>query len=185
MKKYRAALVGCGRIGTLWETDPPTPGTHAGALSALPQTTLVAGASRGLENLHAFSIRSGVDGLYHDYRVMFAREKLDIVCIATHPGLHRGIVEPAVAAGVKRILCEKPLALSLTDADAATAACRSAGCNLSFEHSRRWDPDHRKAKEMAKAGLIGFSSLSVLAGRVACCETTPRVIPFPRQRTDQ
>ena len=56
-----------------------------------------------------------VDALYLDYREMFAREKLDIVCVATHPGLHRDIVEAAVDAGAKGILCEKPLALSLED----------------------------------------------------------------------
>ena len=177
MKKYRAGLVGCGRIGTLWETDPPTPVTHAGALSVLPQTTLVAGSSRGPEHLHAFGRRWGVDALYHDYREMFSREKLDIVCIATHPGLHRGIVEAAVAAGVKGIFCEKPLALSLTDADALVAACRSAGCVLSVNHSRRWDPAHRKAKEMVEAGLIG--DLTALYG---FCQGGK---PFPAWTADE
>lgn len=177
MRKYRAGLVGCGRIGTLWETDPPTPVTHAGALSVLPQTILVAGASRGAEHLQAFGKRWGVDALYHDYREMFAREKLDIVCIATHPGLHRGIVEAAVAAGVKGILCEKPLALSLTDADALVAACHSAGCVLSVNHSRRWDPAHRKAKEMVESGLIG--DLVALYG---FCQG---VKPFPAWTADE
>ncbi len=177
MKSYRAGLVGCGRIGTLWETDPPTPVTHAGALAVLPQTQLVAGSSRGAEHLHAFGKRWGVDALYLDYREMFAREKLDIVCIATHPGLHRPIVEAAVASGVKGILCEKPLALSLTDADALVAACRSAGCVLSVNHSRRWDPAHRKAKEMVDQGLIG--ELVALYG---FCQG---VKPFPAWTADE
>ena len=97
MNIYRAGLVGCGRIGTLWETDPPTPVTHAGALAVLPQTELVAGASRGPDHLHQFGKRWGIDALYLDYQAMLARENLDIVCIATHPGLHRAIVEAAVA----------------------------------------------------------------------------------------
>ena len=54
MTIYRAGLVGCGRIGTLWETDPPTPVTHAGALAVLPQTQLVAGSSRGRAHLDHF-----------------------------------------------------------------------------------------------------------------------------------
>ena len=177
MRTYRAGLVGCGRIGTLWETDPPTPVTHAGALAVCPQTELVAGASRGAEHLKAFGKRWGVTALYHDYREMFARGKLDIVCIATHPGLHRPIVEAAVAEGVKGILCEKPLALSLTDADALVAACRSAGCVLSVNHSRRWDPAHRKAKEMVEAGLIG--DLVALYG---FCQG---VKPFPAWTADE
>jgi predicted dehydrogenase len=46
MNAYRAGLVGCGRIGALWETDPAKPLTHAGALSLTPGVQLVAGCSR-------------------------------------------------------------------------------------------------------------------------------------------
>ena len=101
MTIYRGGLVGCGRIGTLWETDPPTPLTHAGAMALHPQIDLEAGSSRGAEHLQWFGKRWGVDALYRDYRAMFERERLDIVSIATHPGLHLPIIEAAVAAGVK------------------------------------------------------------------------------------
>ena len=179
MTTYRAGLVGCGRIGTLWETDPPTPVTHAGALAVLPQTELVAGASRGRQHLEHFGKQWKIDpaSLYLDYQEMLAREQLDIVCIATHPGLHRPIVEAAVAAGAKGIFCEKPLALSLEDADAIVAACRAANCVLSVNHSRRWDPSHRKAKEMIDAGVIGevVSLLGICQG----------VKPFPAWVADE
>ena len=155
MAIYRAGLVGCGRIGTLWETQPPTPVTHAGALAVHPQIQLVAGASRGREHLDHFGNQWNIDALYLDYREMLEHERLDIVSIATHPGLHRPIVEAAVAAGARGIFCEKPLALNLEDADAIVAACKEANCVLSVNHSRRWDPAHRHAKEMIEAGAIG------------------------------
>jgi predicted dehydrogenase len=177
MTIYRAGLVGCGRIGTLWETDPPTPVTHAGALAVLPQTQLVAGASRGPEHLHRFGNQWGVNALYLDYGEMLAKEKLDIVCIATHPGLHRPIVEAAVAAGAKGIFCEKPLALSLEDADAIVAACKTANCVLSVNHSRRWDPAHRQAKAMIDAGAIGD-----LVSLFGICQG---VKPFPAWVADE
>jgi predicted dehydrogenase len=177
MNIYRAGLVGCGRIGTLWETDPPTPVTHAGALAVLPQTQLVAGASRGAEHLQTFGRRWGVDALYLNYAEMLGRERLDIVCIATHPGLHRPIVEAAVAAGAKGIFCEKPLALNLADADAIVAACRAAGCVLSVNHSRRWDPAHRQAKTMLDDGVIGE-----LAALLGVCQG---VKPFPAWVADE
>ena len=177
MTTYRAGLVGCGRIGTLWETDPPTPVTHAGALAVLPQTELVAGASRGSEHLNTFGKQWGVDALYLDYREMLAKEKLDIVCIATHPGLHRPIVEAAVAAGAKGIFCEKPLALSMSDADAIVKACREANCVLSVNHSRRWDPAHRKAKELVESGTIGK-----LVSLFGICQG---VKPFPAWVADE
>ena len=177
MNTYRAGLVGCGRIGTLWETDPPTPLTHAGALAVCAQTELVAGSSRGNEHLQQFGRMWDVDALYLDYRQMFLREKLDIVCVATHPGLHRDIVEAAVEAGAKGIVCEKPLALSLEDGDAIVAACRAAGCVLSVNHSRRWNPVFIKAKEMLDDGAIGdlISMLGICQG----------VKPFPAWTADE
>ncbi len=177
MRTYRGGLVGCGRIGTLWETDPPTPVTHAGALAVHPQIELVAGSSRGEAHLQWFGKRWGVDALYLDYREMFEREQLDIVCIATHPGLHLPIVEAAVAAGAKGILCEKPLALSLADGDAMVELCRRAGCVLSVNHSRRWDPAHRQAKALINQGLIGevVSLLGICQG----------IKPFPAWVADE
>lgn len=177
MPTYRAGLVGCGRIGTLWETDPPTPVTHAGALAVHPQIELVAGSSRGSDHLNRFGKQWGIDSLYLDYREMLAKEQLDIVAIATHPGLHRPIVEAAVAAGAKGIFCEKPLALSLEDADAIVAACKAANCVLSVNHSRRWSPTYLKAKELLDSGAIGN-----LVSLFGICQG---VKPFPAWVADE
>ena len=173
----RAGIVGCGRIGTLWETDPPTPLTHAGAMVVCPQTQLVAGASRGREHLDHFGQQWGLDALYLDYREMLDKEQLEIVSIATHPGLHRDIVEASVDAGVRGILCEKPLALSLEDADAIVEACRSTGCVLSVNHSRRWNPAYIRAKEMLEEGVIGE-----LVSMLGICQG---VKPFPSWVADE
>lgn len=177
MTTFRAGLVGCGRIGTLWETDPPTPLTHAGALAVCPRATLVAGSSRGSEHLERFGRQWKIDALYLDYREMLAKKNLDIVSIATHPGLHRPIVEAAVAAGVKGIFCEKPLALSLEDGDAIVRACRDANVVLSVNHSRRWNPVFLEAKRMIEEGAIGdlISMFGVCQG----------VKPFPAWTADE
>ena len=157
MTTYRAGLVGCGRIGMFWDTEryPSAPLTHAGAMSTLPETELVAGANRGREMLDLFGQRFGVDGLYADFHEMFAREELDVVAIATHPGSHREIVLSALEHGVRAIFCEKPFALTLSDADEMASACRRAGCVLGVNHSRRWNPAWLKAKEVLEAGTIG------------------------------
>ncbi|MBX3000310.1 MAG: Gfo/Idh/MocA family oxidoreductase [Caldilineaceae bacterium] len=177
MTTYRAGLVGCGRIGTLWETDPPTPLTHAGALAVCPRTLLVAGSSRGFDHLQHFGHQWKIDALYLDYREMLDKENLDIVSIATHPGLHPPIVEAAVAAGVKGIFCEKPLALSLEDGDAIVRACRDANVVLSVNHSRRWNPVFLEAKRMIEEGVIGdlISMFGVCQG----------VKPFPAWTADE
>jgi predicted dehydrogenase len=171
--QYRAGLVGCGRVGALWdiERDPPVPLTHAGALSLLPQVALVAGASLGRAHLEAFGRRWGVSALYGDYREMLVKERLDIVAIATHPGLHRDIVEHAVRAGARAIFCEKPMALCLEDADAIVAACRTAGCVLSVNHSRRWSPAYRMARDLLRDGAIG--QLVSVSGVCQGCKPHP------------
>ena len=158
---YRVGIIGCGRIGSEWDPDPipgapnPLPLTHAGAFTTLPQTQVVAGANRGRPRLEAFGRKWGVNGLYHDYREMLEKEDLDIVCVATHPELHEEEVVDAAQAGVKGIFCEKPLSVSLAEADAMLQACQKAGTVLVTNHSRRWDPVYHKARALIQEGTIG------------------------------
>jgi len=151
---YRVGVIGCGRVGSEWDPDPPVPLTHAGAFTLLPQTKVVAGANRGRDRLEAFGRKWGVDALYQDYREML-KEDLDIVCVATHPELHKEQVVAAAGAGVKGIFCEKPMALSLEEADAMIQACDRAGAVLMINHTRRWSPVHHKARELIAQGAIG------------------------------
>jgi predicted dehydrogenase len=153
--KYRVAVVGTGRVGALWETDPPTGVSHAGAFLVQPDCELVAGANRGRERLEEFGRRFGVRGLYQDYDEMLRRERPEIVCVATHPGSHAAIVESAVRNGARAIFCEKPMALDLADCDRIIAACESHGVLLSVNHSRRWYPIFRHAAELLASGEIG------------------------------
>jgi predicted dehydrogenase len=153
--KYRVAIVGTGRVGALWETDPPTGQSHAGAFFVQPDCELVAGANRRRDRLEEFGRRFGVRGLYHDYAEMLAAERPDIVCIATHPGSHAGIAETAVRNGARAIFCEKPMALDLADCDRIIDACRAHGVLLSVNHSRRWYPIFRHARDLLQSGAIG------------------------------
>jgi UDP-N-acetyl-2-amino-2-deoxyglucuronate dehydrogenase len=153
--KYRVAVVGTGRVGALWETDPPSGMSHAGAFAVQPKCELVAGANRRRDRLEEFGRRFGVRGLYHDYDQMLRVERPDIVCIATHPGSHAEIVESAVRNGARAIFCEKPMALDLADCDRIIEACTSHGVLLSVNHSRRWYPIFRHARDLIDQGAIG------------------------------
>jgi predicted dehydrogenase len=153
--KYRVAVVGTGRVGALWETDPPTGVSHAGAFALQPDCELVAGANRRRDRLEEFGRRFGVRGLYADYDEMLRQERPDIVCVATHPGSHAAIVDSAVRNGARAIFCEKPMALDLADCDRIIAACEAHGVLLSVNHSRRWYPIFRHAAELISGGAIG------------------------------
>ena len=177
-ERYRVGLIGCGRIGSEWDAVPPVRAqTHAGAFCAHPRCDLVAGANRGQERLEAFGRKWGVSGLYRDYAQMLAREALDIVCIATHPEQHHEQVLAAVEAGAKAIFCEKPMAISLAECDEMIAACRNANTLLVINHSRRWDPTFRKAKDLVDSGAIGR-----LLTMVSHCEG---VKPYPAWRAEE
>lgn len=154
-EQYRVAIVGTGRVGALWESDPPTGVSHAGAFALTPGCALVAGANRGRARLEEFGRRFGVRALYSDYAVMLAEVRPDIVCVATHPGSHAAIVEAAIAGGARAIFCEKPMALDLADSERIVAACAAAGVLLSVNHSRRWYTAYLRARELLRQGAIG------------------------------
>jgi UDP-N-acetyl-2-amino-2-deoxyglucuronate dehydrogenase len=153
--KYRVAVVGTGRVGALWETDPPSGASHAGAFAVQPDCELIAGANRRSDRLEEFGRRFGVRGLYQDYDQMLRTERPDIVSIATHPGSHAEIVESAVRNGARAIFCEKPMALDLADCDRIIDACKSHGVLLSVNHSRRWYPIFQHTRELIRQGAIG------------------------------
>jgi predicted dehydrogenase len=142
-------------VGALWETDPPTGRSHAGAFFVQPECELVAGANRRRDRLEEFGRRFGVRALYQDYDEMLRRERPDIVCVATHPGSHAAIVESAVRNGARAIFCEKPMALDLADCDRIIEACAAHGALLSVNHSRRWYPIFRHARDLVRQGAIG------------------------------
>lgn len=157
MENYRAAVVGLGRIAWTLEDDPKRdhPCTHAGALAALEGVELVAGAARGEKSARAFQERFHTRKAYTDYLEMVREESIDIAGVATNPETHAQIVEDLANAGVKGILCEKPIALSLEDADRMLRACRENGTVLMTMHNRRFNALYRSARELIRNGEIG------------------------------
>lgn len=79
---------------------------------------------------------------------------VEMVILATPEFGHRAQTEAAAAAG-KHVLCEKPMAPSLEDADAMIAACERAGVHLTVGHSRRATTRYTVARDLVRAGRIG------------------------------
>jgi predicted dehydrogenase len=89
-----------------------------------------------------------------DYRELLARNDIDAVSIGTPPATHREIIEAVAAAG-KHLICEKPLATTLADADACIAAAEDAGVTLAMYHNYLYYHGPRVAKELVDSGVIG------------------------------
>lgn len=76
------------------------------------------------------------------------------VVVCTETARHRTVVEQAAAAGVQ-VLCEKPLAITVTDAEAMLRACAKAGVRLMTAYPVRLHPDFAAMVEQVRGGRIG------------------------------
>ncbi len=166
---YRVGIVGAtgiavGRMGFL---SPPFGNdvgnaisiSHAATLAILPGIDLVAICDLVPGLLDDFKAEWEGDlpgaSVYTDYREMLERERLDILVVATSDNRHTDIVVDGANAGVKGILCEKPLATTLEDADRMIRVCAERGIPIHVNHNRRWNPLMHKARDEIRSGLIG------------------------------
>lgn len=154
---YKVGIIGCGRIASLFEEDPlmKKPCTHAGAYNSFPKTEIVAACDIREDRLKKFSKKWGVKSLYKDYKKMLKKEDLDIVSICTHTPLHHEMTLAAAKSGVSAIFCEKPMATSLKEAEEMIRACKKNQVILAIDHTRRWDSDYKKVKEIIDRNEIG------------------------------
>lgn len=157
--EYRVGIIGCGRKPGIGPDGRRQGGgiaeSHARAYEAFGRTKIVAVADISQENLQSFQERHNVPAGYQDYRELLAKENLDIVSVCTWVGLHPEIAIAAAQAHPKGILCEKPMALSLPEADAMLAACRENNVKFTINHQRRLGKPFAQAKELLQAGRIG------------------------------
>jgi dTDP-4-amino-4,6-dideoxygalactose transaminase/predicted dehydrogenase len=92
---------------------------------------------------------------YTDFRQMLDETRPDVVSICTWPQTHAEVVEAAAAAGVRGILCEKPLALRLEDLERMRTACRKHSVKLAGGHQYRFHLNFIKAAELIASGRLG------------------------------
>ena len=93
--------------------------------------------------------------VYSDFREMLREERFDMVSVCAPPRFHFPAVVAAAEAGVKAVLCEKPIALNLQEADEMIRVCRERGVKLAIGHQRRFAPQHQLAKTLLEQRAIG------------------------------
>jgi UDP-N-acetyl-2-amino-2-deoxyglucuronate dehydrogenase len=86
---------------------------------------------------------------------MLDRERLDLVSVATPDDHHAAPVTDAIARGVKGILCEKPLATTLADADRIVDAVERSGTPTVIDHTRCCEPHYVEARQRLREGYVG------------------------------
>lgn len=154
--RYKAAVIGCGRIGCSFDDDAARGyvSSHAGAYARTPGTQLVALVDIDLPRARKYAERYGVTA-YADAAEMLREQRPDMVSVCTLAGTHRELVIAAAKAGARAVFCEKPIAATVSDADDMIAACRSAGALLFVDHQRRFDQFHRQAAALLRSGRLG------------------------------
>ena len=140
----RVGLIGCGNIGAH---------AHAPAYAHIPEASLVAVCDINIARAQEVARATGATP-YLDYHELLAREDIDAVDICLPTYLHARVSIEALRHG-KHVLCEKPMAVTLAEADAMIAAAQEAGRVLMIGHVRRFDPRYVAAKQALEAGEIG------------------------------
>lgn len=92
---------------------------------------------------------------YYPTEATLLSQGLDGVIVASENIHHRRLVELAASAGVRAILCEKPLATTTEDARAMIAACAAAGVKLATAFPCRYSPAFQRLKQQVSAGAVG------------------------------
>ncbi|MGK5111402.1 MULTISPECIES: Gfo/Idh/MocA family oxidoreductase [unclassified Geodermatophilus] len=139
------ALIGSGRMGAF----------HAQTVALrLPQARLVAVADPAPGAAERLTGQLGAGRAYTDLAQLWADPEVDAVVIAAPARSHADLVVTAAGAG-KHVFCEKPMAVTLPDADRAIDAARAAGVVLQVGFNRRFAADWRAARALLDAGTLG------------------------------
>lgn len=145
----KVGLIGAGRIGSF----------HGETVARrLVDAELVAIADPASGAAAKLAEKLDADAAYTDVADLLAHPGLDAVIIATPARFHTNVLVQAAEAG-KAIFCEKPMALTLEDADRAIAAARSAGVPLQVGFNRRWDQAFAEGRAAIDDGKVGAPQL--------------------------
>ncbi len=145
MAKYRVGIIASGRIAK----------AHARGWQGVPDVKMVALADTSEEARRAFGDEFGISMRYTDYREMLDKEKLDIVSVCSWHPQHAEMTLAAAARQPKAILCEKPMATCLGEADEMIVACERNGVKLAIGHQRRFYTGWGEARRLVQSGAIG------------------------------
>lgn len=152
MKKLKFAIVGCGRISY----------KHVEALLANKEEAILVATcdivkEKAEEKKVEYIDKLGESievNVYTDYNEMLEKEDLDVVCIATESGYH-----PEIAINCmnnkKHIICEKPMALSIKDADDMIKCAKDNNVKLCVSHQNRFNKPIQQLRTAVEEDRFG------------------------------
>jgi D-apiose dehydrogenase len=145
MEKLKFAVLGCG----FWSKF------QIGAWTEVEGAELVAVYNRTRSKAEKIAEYFKVPKVYDNPEELFKKEKLDFVDIITDVDTHASFVEIALRHGIKKIICQKPMAPDYTTAKKMVKMCSEAGARLYIHENYRWQAPVRRFKQIVDSGIIG------------------------------
>lgn len=157
LKPMKYALIGCGRIAT----------NHIKAVLN-NNLELVAVCDIVPENIQTLLAKHGLENdtdikHYTDYKLLLKENNLDLIAIATESGIHSEIALACIEYGVN-VIIEKPMAMSISDANLIIKKSEEKGVKVSACHQNRFNlavMEMRKALEGGRFGRLSHGSIHV------------------------
>ncbi len=144
MKKLKTGVIGIGFIGA----------AHVEALRRIPGIEVVAIAHSSDAKAKAKGEELGVDRAFGDYRQLLAIKEIDAVHVCTPNHLHHPQTKDALAAG-KHVVCEKPLAVTVKEAQELVKLAESSGLVTAVHFNIRFYPLMAHIRAMIAGGELG------------------------------
>jgi predicted dehydrogenase len=149
MSTYRTAIIACGTIARVharaWQGVQGQPVELAACADTHPDARREFGEFFGIPE----------DKRYADFREMLDREQPDFVDVCSWHQQHAEMVIAAAARRPKAIVCQKPMAVDLGEADAMQTACDRNGVKLVIAFQRPHHATWLVARDLIKQGAIG------------------------------
>ena len=140
----RVGIIGCGKIAQV---------RHLPEYAANPNAEIVAYYDKNRARAEEMAAKYG-GSVCDTYFDLLNRDDIDAVSVCVENRSHAEISTAALYAG-KHVLCEKPMAVTLAECESMVAAAERNGKYLMIGHNMRFDPVHRRAKQLLDRGVIG------------------------------
>lgn len=152
--RLNVGVIGVGRMGRVYA---------ANLAQRVPNARLVAVVDQKAGLAASFAKEFGIDRFYESHHDLLGDPDVDAVAVITSTSTHKEMIIDAVRAG-KAVFCEKPISLSLEDANEILRVVEETGAFLQMSFQRRFDAAYAGARQKVEEGAIGspvvFTSIS-------------------------
>ncbi|UCE06767.1 MAG: inositol 2-dehydrogenase [bacterium] len=155
IKKLNVGAIGLGRLGRVYAID---------LAQRVPNANLIAVADLQDGLAESFAKEFNVPKWYKTHHDLIADKEVDAVAVITSTSTHREVVVDVAKSG-KAIFCEKPISISLAEANEMLKNIERMGVFFQMGFQRRFDRGYLEARKKIEAGVIGTPVLLTSTSR--------------------